>query len=263
MTKMNNAVVGTPTQVITTLATRMINDMVLYVESAFKVSFPLQVKLAFDASRKTSNGGISNKTLKPVISMALSKYILPCIKNSKRHTYIEYSSFAQDFVIGSFVDTWQKGLAAILAHEIAHAIQFYLPTDKVFAVIGRVKVDKTHGEYFRQIYAHLRRKFINFIDIDTPYTLLEEKPEPRKIPRNQQLKKVKTSGVRMEIKKSSNGWFIHDYFEAATNKHLGRMASKPRCASQGWVDGVWVVLRDAADNLYPNHPTARKAFIGS
>lgn len=70
----------------------------------------------------------------------------------------EYKSYQQCKVIGSAkCDTPEIRLLGVVAHEIAHHVQYrYLPSSRLKGVYRR-----PHGGGFRAVYGYLRRALIN------------------------------------------------------------------------------------------------------
>jgi len=70
----------------------------------------------------------------------------------------EYKSYEKCEVIGSAkCDTPETRLLGVVAHEIAHYVQYrYLPSSRLRGVYR-----KPHGDGFKAIYAYLRRALIN------------------------------------------------------------------------------------------------------
>jgi predicted SprT family Zn-dependent metalloprotease len=81
-------------------------------------------------------------------------YYVPRV-SSEVYRFYEYPSFDADRVIGGFYSRrpYDK-LEATIAHEVAHAIQF-------FAYKKLNTSCKPHGRMFKDYYAMLRQKFIN------------------------------------------------------------------------------------------------------
>ena len=72
---------------------------------------------------------------------------------------VEYSSFAHDPVIGSMrCKSREKALAAVVAHELAHHVQYrYGPYTRWL----KSNYKKPHGEGFQAIYRILRSRIVN------------------------------------------------------------------------------------------------------
>lgn len=79
--------------------------------------------------------------------------------------FIEYKSFHHDRTIGGFTTTdWRVWIDTVIAHELAHVVQFTLPKQKpspnsTYENLG--KYEGSHGSFFRNIYGIMRRQFIN------------------------------------------------------------------------------------------------------
>ena len=79
--------------------------------------------------------------------------------NNGRNALIEYPAFAKDPVIGSRETLSPESvLAATIAHEISHFIQYRYGPDTRWL---RKRYRKPHGEGFQDIYRILRARVIN------------------------------------------------------------------------------------------------------
>lgn len=116
------------------------------------------VKCDWDPTRKSHRGGLYKKL--PGISMAMyllfgtAVWVLREQTNAPFKVY-EYASFDSDHIIGGFyTDNWFDRARCYVAHEVAHAIQFWLKyTKKVY--------DRPHGESFKAPYRMLRSALVN------------------------------------------------------------------------------------------------------
>lgn len=74
----------------------------------------------------------------------------------------EYKSFESDPVIGSLqgVDP-EHALFAVVAHEVAHYVQFRFAPDAPRAEARFADWGKPHGNTFKVIYRHLRKDLVN------------------------------------------------------------------------------------------------------
>ena len=89
----------------------------------------------------------------PGISIAMARYI-PRYGDPVRH--YEYKSFDEDKFIGGFyTNNMEHPLLAVIAHEVAHAIQFWL------WLYNDTAYGKAHGKEFKKHYAKLRAVFVN------------------------------------------------------------------------------------------------------
>lgn len=93
----------------------------------------------------------------------------------------EYASFNKSKTIGGFETTdWRLGLDTLVAHEMAHVIQFALKMSAfdhkavgqdhplvtswngITPVFGRMGLfESNHGDFFQHVYKRIRQKFIN------------------------------------------------------------------------------------------------------
>jgi hypothetical protein len=252
--------VGSIEQVINKVVRANVDRMLPYIKRTFTQDFPLKLTVSYSPKRNRSWGGSRRRI--PFISLAIRKYASTVVSNGNYH-FSEYDDFANHPVIGSVKGNWQKAIATLVAHELAHAVQHHC-TMAQLQKAGIARYEKNHGDCFKAIYAMLRTEFVNGFDERLLYTLQTEvfpiklanamAPAP---------KKVKKTGVRMELSKSKNGWFIHKYFDAVSGELLGTMASKPRFISQGWVNGEWQTIFDpTTGTAFKNHTEAKKFFIG-
>jgi hypothetical protein len=113
--------------------------------------FTLTTKFDWDSTRRCSRGGIYKDG--PGINIAMY-WAVPSVEG-ETYRFREYASFDADKVIGGFYSKrpYDK-LEAIIAHEIAHAVQF-------FAYKKLNTRCKPHGPMFKKYYAMLRTDFIN------------------------------------------------------------------------------------------------------
>lgn len=132
-------------------ALRMSLAMESWVKQNLFSDFTLVSKFDWDSKRRCSRGGIYKDG--PGINIAMH----PAVPDNRGETYRfrEYASYDSDKVIGGFYSKrpYDK-LEAIIAHEVAHAIQFF----------AYKKLDircKPHGPIFKKYYAMLRVQFIN------------------------------------------------------------------------------------------------------
>lgn len=96
--------------------------------------------------------------------------------------FTEYSRYRRSDTIGSFVTAdWRLHLDAILAHEMAHIVQFkigysfYHPwrnrdENSEIYYRGLGEFENGHGKFFQKIYSKFRKRFIN-------YRIFEEKKD--------------------------------------------------------------------------------------
>lgn len=114
-----------------------------------------KIRCDWTPSRRASRGGLyTSKGIKtPGISIAMARYI-PRYGDPVRH--YEYKSFDADKFIGGFyTNNMEHPLLAVIAHEVAHAIQFWLWW------YNSTAYGKPHGKEFKKHYAKLRAVFVN------------------------------------------------------------------------------------------------------
>ena len=113
--------------------------------------FSLTAKFDWDSARRCSSGGIYKDGPGVNISMY---WAVPSVEG-ETYRFREYASFDSDKIIGGFYSQrpYDK-LEVIIAHEVAHAVQFF----------AYKKLDircKPHGPVFKKYYAMLREVFVN------------------------------------------------------------------------------------------------------
>jgi len=114
-------------------------------------NFTLVSKFDWNSTRRCSRGGIYKDG--PGINIAMY-WAVPSVVG-ETYRFREYASFDADKIIGGFYSKrpYDK-LEAIIAHEVAHAVQF-------FAYKKLNTRCKPHGTMFKKYYAMLRTDFIN------------------------------------------------------------------------------------------------------
>ena len=124
-----------------------------YVQDNIYSDFTCTNKLDWDYKRRTSRGGIYKNG--PGINIAMSSAALINHDSSKVYRFYEYPSYDSDKVIGGFYATdYLLKLQAIVAHEVAHAVQFF--------EYKKLNIRcKPHGYVFKKYYSLFRTKFIN------------------------------------------------------------------------------------------------------
>jgi hypothetical protein len=135
-----------------TFAYRFAKCLEEWTQKTLFKDFTLEVKLDWSPRRISSRGGIYKAG--PGINIAM----IPAFPNNHgKHPYrfYEYPSYDADKDIGGFyaIDPYLK-LKAIVAHEVAHAIQMYSYT------ITKSRCTP-HGPVFKSFYKMLRQRFIN------------------------------------------------------------------------------------------------------
>lgn len=119
------------------------------------------LKITFTKNRIHSQAG-RNAEKKPFMILALAKFLQPV------YGFLEYEQYSKNTVIGSFrSNSWRICVSALIAHELAHAVQFTIPvSDSSFSIdyttthtLG--EYEPGHGAFFQNIYRALRKEFIN------------------------------------------------------------------------------------------------------
>jgi hypothetical protein len=142
--------------------------MVRFANIRFDISSDL-ARTAFTASfrdcKRLGMGGIKcvRGVRRPFIKLNIHDVIKYPVVG-----YSEYRSFNDNRRIGGFRTTdWRLWVDALIAHELAHVIQFILPGSQsrlrkdAVTFEGLPRFESNHGDFFRAIYAILREEFVN------------------------------------------------------------------------------------------------------
>jgi hypothetical protein len=145
-----------------------IAKMETYVQMKLSApTFKLKTTISFGDRRCRSWGGIRGG--RPFVSLAVKRFEIARVAGTAID-FLEYSNIKSDPVIGSLAGvSWTKAVDALVAHEIAHAVQYYPGTKKnAMAAFGfndsQSRSLKNHNIFWQKIYADLRTKFVNGAD---------------------------------------------------------------------------------------------------
>lgn len=115
------------------------------------------LKCSFSHGRSRSRGGVVRGA--PWVNLALLRRLNDAVtieRTGQPVKFNEYAHIERDREIGEFMsDDWRKHVAAICAHELAHAIQH------TFYHRGQREYQQAHGKGFQRIYRALRREHVN------------------------------------------------------------------------------------------------------
>lgn len=145
-------------------------EMVSYLRTKYKTpGFNPKISVSFGKNRTTSRGGFRKG--RPFIDI-VGKRFVPSVQYQTLMNELEYPAFNNDKVIGALYNvTWMKALAGLVAHELAHAVQF--DADMKVEAKQEFKVGhlddyhtymRGHNGFWKRIYADLRIKFVNSKD---------------------------------------------------------------------------------------------------
>jgi len=239
-------------QVITAFIKQEVARQVQFIRAEFDENFKVKTRISFSNKRKRSWGG--HKCGDGYISIAAHKYVAPFERNYNG-TFVEYDHYANDPEIGSIRNIpWTTRLAACIAHELAHAIQYAVADEHIQAALNNdLEFERGHDEFFQTIYRKLRINLINGKTFTAPTLETEAKPKTKR-----------TTGIRAELKKRPSGWFHHYYYDNATNQLLGIMASHPEGYPMKYdpATKTWDHLYDESGSRIHKMVEARKQFIG-
>lgn len=116
----------------------------------------IKLSVTWSSARRLSYGGYRKS--RPFVSLSLKDVKEHCVLK-----FIEYKSLQKSNVIGSFRGPWQVYVAGLVAHEVAHTVQFtqrYQPGIRLKG-ISEESLLKTHGLGWQEIYRYLRESWVN------------------------------------------------------------------------------------------------------
>ena len=124
-----------------------------YVQDNIYNDFTCSIKLDWDFKRRSSRGGIYKNG--PGINIAMASAALVYHDPSLVYRFYEYPSYDGNSIIGGFyAKDYLLKLHSIVAHEVAHAVQFF--------EYKKLNVRcKPHGPIFKKYYSLFRKEFIN------------------------------------------------------------------------------------------------------
>ena len=163
------------TAVITQFVQDRVQEIVAHARVKYNApEFDVNIKISFATGIRTSRGGIKNG--QAFIKLSCLRYIEPCRKPNSLIDEFEYKHYRSDPVIGEMKSvSWTTALACLVAHEMAHAIQFFPSTKEgAKAQLGLKGLDARNGifakhdYFFQRIYADLRSIFVNGRKFSTP-----------------------------------------------------------------------------------------------
>lgn len=127
-----------------------------FVKRTLFSDFKLHTKLDWNPSRRSSRGGIYKEG--PGINIAMAYTAINNVDSQNRAyilRFLEYSSYDKDPIIGGFYSlNYADKIKATVAHEVAHAIQYFDYKKNNYR-------DTPHGAVFKNYYKMLRKEFIN------------------------------------------------------------------------------------------------------
>lgn len=123
-----------------------------WVQETLFPEFTCDLRIDWSPNRQCSRGGMYLKG--PGINIAMYP-ATSSLRFGKIHRFKEYASYDADKEIGGFYFTdSEHKIAALVAHEVAHAVQYYY-----YSKSG--VIDRPHGDVFKNYYRMLRTRFVN------------------------------------------------------------------------------------------------------
>lgn len=149
-------------------AKETLEKMTLYARVRYKIpKFEPEMTLSFNSRHMVPYGGYVDG--KSVLFIPAYSALWMVGRKSATRRFVEYDQFKKDPEIGQIRKAcWKKWIAAYIAHETSHAIQYYAITHpKICADMLEpyLQTDaEEHGIFWRDIYRGFRVRFVNDFD---------------------------------------------------------------------------------------------------
>ena len=214
-----------PKTVLNTLE-QFINSQVAKIEQFVQHQYELdnfKIRVTLNTTKKCSWGGVQRGT--PFIELTIQKYI-SAIESNSNIDFIEYSSFSSDPQIGSVYDvSWQQAVSILIAHEVAHAVQYFNPLKVVKSKYAahNIKINefRSHKKLWKLIYSDLRNYILNSptntINTSNPVTITNPTSKKKWIVERYMAKgywvityKTSTNETLLNVLKKNGKFFIWD-----------------------------------------------------
>lgn len=149
-------------------AVNKVKEMIAFARKEFNIpDFTIMGKYSFSTRRSRSNGGVKRRYGKCYgwISIQMARYS----GNNVKH-YFEYKQIENHKTIGNFDAPAPLCQDATLAHEVAHAVEYFIQYQYTGELHNKVKIAhdfnsgrefRGHGKTWQYIYHVLREKFVN------------------------------------------------------------------------------------------------------
>ena len=219
--------------------------------------FSPSIRCDYSRRRKTSWGGVDENG-KPRISLALLKFC----KEGDAVTLNEYDHIKKDPEIGAFTGDWKCAIGALVAHELAHAMQ-YTKYNKVMLMAGALTGSlstwpstdiKEHGKLWQAVYRDLRVTFVNGGKTKAVKYVVPATPAPCTTPLTP---KRKLNKPYFTLEFNRNGGRHAMYYLTGSRKLIGALFKKETGKVQVMLPGEtkykWTTFRSNIE--------ARKALI--
>lgn len=199
-------------QTIQSFVDQTVAKVLVYIHSKYDPKFDPIIRISFSGSRSRSWGG--KRRGKPFISLALLSYA----GMSNAHTFREYKSFEHDPEIGSVKSSqWQKCLAALIVHEIGHALQYSVSVKDISAALSvdtdEFETTRGHCELWKTIYRDLRKVFVNGVEFSDDIVITADAAKTRERQLVRDTTGNKNRKWTKKTTKAGKTWF-HRYYDA-------------------------------------------------
>ena len=142
-------------------------EMQPYVKRVFNFKYnPSTCRVIVRTTGRCSYGGLERHSTEKIPYFNLTFVDLLSYKDDDVGTYCEYEDLAHDTVIGDIDCDWKTWVRALVAHELAHAIDhaccYTTPTHARKPIRMQDAIaNSTHGQRWQHIYRLLRKQFVN------------------------------------------------------------------------------------------------------
>jgi len=152
-------------QEVRDFAKETLEEMVAYARARFHIpDFDPVMRLSFNSRHYISYGGyVDNES---IIFIASYPILWMVGRKSATRKFIEYDEFKADPEIGAIAKaSWKQWIAACIAHEVSHAVQYYAITHpKTCSAMLNPYLQtqaEEHGLMWRDIYRGFRVRYVN------------------------------------------------------------------------------------------------------
>lgn len=187
----------------------LVEEFKVYICAEYQIEkFDLKMIVRYSDRYRKSWGGVKHG--KPYISLVVSPYI-----NCRSHQHFnEYAHIKNDAEIGEFWGSWRKVIGALIAHELAHCVEYM---NKLLYTKSAALSNETgfgnHGAVWQKIYRDLRGNFINsHFYRDITYVVPPVKDDVIKLGPRRAKAERKITVTKSRVKNSSINGTLIDYY---------------------------------------------------
>jgi hypothetical protein len=152
-------------QEVRDFAAEILEEMTIYTRHRFKIpDFDPLMTISFHPSHYIPHGGHNQR--EPILFIPVYRLLKIVNRKGKTRKFIEYDQFKDDPDIGELKKAcWKQWIACTIAHELAHAIQYYAITHPRICADLLKKYSysqaEEHGAMWQDIYRGFRIRYVN------------------------------------------------------------------------------------------------------